>query len=523
MNTSENLRNKAIRVLYLIFLSFIFLYVPADFLSGTKDANLTLEQFLQKHESQFSVYEKLKIAQVQKEGVIITDSALLAAEQVHASILRADSTIESLKVLIDDTLGKGNYGTEQLVYFNIIDLQKDKYLKAQLDSIVYALQAEFPVLADSVNSAWSWDSNYTFVELSPLQFSQFYFAETPAAAAAVNLTSFLYRHRLLSDRLISHALQTTLLNLSLDKIESVVAASDTVVSEAYLSKLLQSYVTENVQVNEAPRNRIEASLQEAVIFRGETIEFTSLAKNQGATFIRVKRDGKTIDSAKVDGSYPYTLNKTGKHKFEVTQGNVTEEFTYQCIARPVSQIEYLAAYPEMTFSLNAYLPDDFDPSLHAIEAVNTYFYSSNNKHYLKLSQDEGYAHLIIRDKAGKEQVLEKRFIIRKPVFELALNNTKDGDLITQNHLTRVKNVHLSFESFFNQESIYLQSFDVQLLYNKNRMLSKTLRNAGTQLNPPVLNLLRQAQTGDQIIFKNIRCITSRGLTLNLNSTILTVE
>ena len=523
MNTSENLRNKAIRVLYLIFLSLIFFYVPADFLSGTKDSNHTLEQFLAKHESKLSVYEKLKITQAQTEGSVVNKQAFLAAEHVQRLIAQADSTIEALKNVLKESFAKGNYGTEQLVNLNIVAAQKDERLKTQLDSIIYTLQTDFPLLADSVNSAWSWDSNYTFTDLTPQQFSDFYFTETPVAAASVNLTAFLYRHRLLSDHLISEALDATLAKLPKQEREFTLAASDTIVSTNYLSQLRNGNTANSITANQPQRNSIEASLQQAVVFRGETINFNATSKNQDSFIIKVKKEGKPIDSAKVNGSYPYTFNQSGKFQFDITQGTITKQFTYQCIARPVSQIEYLAAYPEMTFSLNAYLPNNFNPTLHRIEAVNTYFYSSNQSHYLKLSQEEGYAHIVITDKSNEELVLEKRFIVRKPDFELALNQTKDGDFIAKSLLTDVKRVHLSFESFFNQENIYLQAFDVQLVYDNNRILSKPIRNAGTEFNLPVLNLLQQAQAGDQIIFKNIRCITSRGLTLNLNSTILTVE
>jgi hypothetical protein len=208
MNNSNELRNKAIKVMYLIFLSLIFLYIPTDFIDSTYNSNKTFEKtysdLSELSDFQSSVYLYV-LGKHPEEMQALYDNYIKideAASAIQKNINRIKQEQLSLRGFDANGYPKDGHWEEST--------NKIMIREGQADSVLTALSNYRTFVGDLLDEEAK-DSLYAILPLEenlPVEmngemseFTKFYFFHTPLNISILTLTHFqseLERSKLLA-------------------------------------------------------------------------------------------------------------------------------------------------------------------------------------------------------------------------------------------------------------------------------------------------------------------------------------
>ncbi len=586
-NSSDDLRNKAIKVMYLIFLSLMFLYIPTDFIDSTYDSNKTFEKT-------FSDLSKLSDFQ-SSVYLYVLGKHPEEMQRLYNQYLEIDKAASSIQKHInrvkDDQLSHRGYDHKGYPNDGHWEEATNKIMinQGQADSILSEL-SQYRSFVGELLDEEAKDSLYTILSLEDnlpsnnnglSDFTHFYFFHTPLNISILTLTNFqsaLEQSKLLaynnlfknsvaavhqqteddsvavefyelldwayaqSDSVDSHSEETSHFrsNELMSLLKLTKDAEYTVVGPRSDLKQPEKSQKDNEKVL-GPKPFVKISDPEkAVYFINEQIDFEVFWDKEKAqqASMNIYHNGQLTEqrSLQSSGKINYRFMQVGSYRFEFTTAGQSHSQAVQVIRlneNPVNPSkteilthevgDYFYAYPGMVIQLSKNEEKKYTPKNHDFITTNADFSLRNGESMIRFKQP-GYASVKIKEKGENGKTLvHKRFVVQKPEPSTSFGKFQDGDQIPVQFAKELDALRLSQEEYYNQEVLSISSFEIQLAYNSNKQLSKTVLNQGALFESEALHLLSQAQRGNTIIIKNIKAVSSLGAELHLNSIVLSIE
>ena len=582
MNNSNELRNKAIKVMYLIFLSLIFLYIPTDFIDSTYNSNKTFEK----------TYSDLSELSDFQSSIYLYVSGKHPEEM--QSLYRKYVEIDEAASAIQKQINNIKQEQLELRGFNADGYPKDGHWEestnkimirqGQADSILSEL-TRYRAFVGELLDEDAKDSLYTILPLEenlPVDvnngmsdFTQFYFFHTPLNISILTLTHFqseLERSKLLAYKnLFKNSVAAVHERIEEDSLavefyellDWTYAASDSTSAKAEESTHFRSeellsllkltkdaeytVVAPRSDLQQPEKSKEETDLsnfeeipfikmvrpEKAIYFIQDQIAFDVFWKNtgtQGAS-MRIFNGDQLVEERIIrsPGRMNYLFAEIGSYRFEFSRSNQVFQQMVQVI-EPLGKEEkdqlthqpndYFYAYPGMVIQLKNTQEDGFSTAKHEFDVTNAELNVQNGKAALRF-RESGYAAIKITE--GENTLIFKQFVVQKPEPSVNFGSYGDGDAIPLATAKELDALQLNQEEYFNNEVLTVGSFEIQLAYNSNTVLSKTVINEGALFDSDALHLLSQAQSGNSIIIKNIKAVSSLGAEISLNSIVLSIE
>ena len=571
--------------MYLIFLSLIFLYIPTDFIDSTYESNKSFEKtyadLSELSDFQSSIY--LYVLGAHPEEMQSLYSKYVKIDDAASSIQKHINKVkkEQLNLRGFNAAGfpKDGHWEEST--------NKIMIRQGQADSILYQLGQYRTMVGELLDnegkdSLYSilplGDQLPVDSENGMSEFTKFYFFHTPLNISVLTLTHFqseLEQSKLLAYKNLFKnsvaALQQEVNDDSLavefyELLDWTYASSDSTLSAAEetthfrseeLLHLLQ--LTKDAEYTVVgPRSDLketESPKEEQDLSDFERIPFVKILDPEKAIFfvndpiafevywnkadysqaVMNIFNGETPVEKRIirsPGRTRYLFTETGSYRFEFSGNGQVYEQRVQVIQKPEEKDEallahkssdYFYAYPGMVVQLENTSGGMLTTSKHHFEITNADFNNQEGKNILHL-REPGYAAIKVSEKEGSNKVLiHKKFVVQKPHAFIGFGNYKDGEEVPLDVVSNLDALLLSQEAYFNNEVLTVSTFEIQLAYNSNTLLSKALTNEGAVFNKEVIHLLSQAQSGNSIIIKNIKAVSSLGAEITLNSIVLSIE
>ena len=588
---STQLRNKAIGIMYLIFLSFIFLLIPSDFVDSTYESGLAFEETYsdvsELNKFQTSIYLYLLREEEETVSNLLGKAAKIDAQSKNFLQL----TRRYKEMLIADR-GRAENGYPK-------DGQREEpsnilmVIEGRGDSLFSELVAIQDLLLE-----WVTDENDVaeLKEILPAKsemihsnglqtsFVNFYFNHVPLNAALLNLTHFEAQVERAKHFVVSVLFEEAMADAegSLDnELLGVIEAANSSASGSQeiwseLSGILNARgyddstlasetesALEEEQVAEvtssdgkdAEENAIEA--EEEIIENTEN-DFNAYIEDKPFVKMRMPSDltfgiGDTAafdldwDKAEVDyvsvrvfkndvlyrmrkvydkGVFNFRLSELGVYEFRFETPNTSQSERLRVIQPGVGvqNASYGTLYSGMDNPLVLELPDTLTPEDYRFEVTNGKVFFKDDKVFVRTNKTGLSILKIYENDSASTPVLEKKYAVRELKDPFAsLGNYWDGSTIRIEDLTKMNGLKINYDDYFTKEVISIASFEMSLVYNGHTVITKPVQVMGSVFDESAKFLLGKAKSGDVLVFKNIRAISSLGSEIQLRSVLITVE
>lgn len=588
---STQLRNKAIGIMYLIFLSFIFLLIPSDFVDSTYESGVAFEETYsdvsELNKFQTSIY--LYLLREEEETV---SNLLGKAAKIDAQSRNFLELTRRYKDMLIADRGRAENGYPK-------DGQREEpsnilmVMEGRGDSLFSELVAIQDLLLE-----WVTDESDVaeLKEILPAKsemmhsnglqtsFVNFYFNHVPLNAALLNLTHFEAQVERAKHFVVSVLFEEAMADAegSLDKeLLGVIEAASSSASGSQeiwseLSEILNGggYVdstlaseTESALAEEqiaevtAPDSRDaeeNANEEEEEILENLDNDYNAYIEDKPFVKMRMPGDltfgiGDTAafeldwDKSEVDyvsvrifkndvlyrmrkvyekGVFNFRLSELGVYEFRFETPNTSQSERLRVIQPgvDVQNAAYGTLYSGMDNPLVLELPDTLTPEDYRFEVTNGKVFFKDDRVFIRTNKTGLSILKIYENDSASTPVLEKKYAVRELKDPFAsLGNYWDGSTIRIEDLTRMNGLKINYDDYFTKEVISIASFEMSLVYNGHTVITKPVQVMGSVFDESAKFLLSKVKSGDVLVFKNIRAISSLGSEIQLRSVLITVE
>lgn len=542
------LRQKAINLFYLIFLILLFTYIPADFVDSAYHSNQSLD-LLSNDINQLNKDHVVYFLHLLKaEPELFEDSKRKFIEIENLAQITT-SYIDSLKIeLINvDKMNEFGYfknGRKEITS-NAIMIHQEKAQK-----LFNKLQAFKTTLSEYVSSS----SSYKLKEILPLTkyertsdgkyktANNYYFDKTPLNVSVLNLSHF--KSRVERAKVFAHKTlieEITFENAKLipfdafkinetEQLEDVYAVStiqeffnrinpnnNLVQQKSEIEKQLEEAL-EWIEQNKkkVDRNYYIETLTDSIHPAGKAIRYKAdFEKGSTKLEIQVKTDkGTEYFKLNTPGSFYYFPKSKGRYSFIFNNGKkrIVKDVTVIDTDPIIQNTKLSTLYIGIDNPLNIKTSEfDEDDNLLA-EITDGQIIKKGNIFYARvykkgITQVRIYAQMPY----GKVKLAEKSFIIRELQAPTpSLNGVFSGGTVSVNNLGQLETLSLKTDEYLVDEDVYIAECEFMMIYDGYNRVTKPIINKGSSLNQGILNAIRNAESGDILIFSNIKTLSSRG-------------
>jgi len=504
-STSQKLRQKAISLLYLVFIALVFIYVPADFLDSINDTNRSLE----KTSAELAQLKKDKFLMYEKSGVQFDIEGLQDSFKYKQISILTDSIynqIEDVKeFLVEETGGYSKYGYPQKSKeFDVTDhlmLNTDRAQK--LKKAIMAYRRDIGDFM-SVDQKGILDSILIIKEqiLSSkgklVGWEEFYFKKAPLSVTQMMLSKFQTEIRLVEYLLLDRFERSLL--------EEVFVQADGI-------SILENEQGDNRIIQLSPRMP-NVSVKDSVIVdivmdttSDDGTDFSDIA----ATFkigdkeeeAEVTKDGQIKFAAKQPGLYTVTAKGTNAS----AETSVAVFNPHPVINREELEALYIGIRNPLRIET-----ENFDLNDLTITSSVGTVRRINDLYYIKPSQ-KGEVVIKATVKNGSQEMLvsSRKFYVRElPLPYALLSSLRGGEILSANLRSQrkllVKSDIYETDNYYNVTRFALtrissDGYTVNKLRDQNRTA-----NFGAS----VMELVSKAERGDMYIFNEIEVVGASG-------------
>lgn len=557
-NNPRKLRQKAINLLYLIFLAMIFTYISSDFVDAVQKSDQTSNDLGNNVLQQSNRYNLLVLDHLRGDSINYNRTKLKISNIDRLTNIQLDK-IDSIRNALIAKEGKTSTGyfkggkrevaaNKLMIYGNKAEelFRELETYKLDVSQFVEATKVdEIDSIMPLLNYQYRSDGNLVSSE-------KFYFYKHPLTVSILNLTGFKNKVILVRNYVINELIKDAV-NVSSNplptQLAAVIQSTDELVStREYLPLFLDQAKFDSVIVydNGTYKRALEAaqkelqekkdelsieSLNDSVYAVGKPIRYNFMFDENKGNPVNVKLT--TPDGQETT----YTLFKPGTFLF------VPESKGYY-------QIRYSNGKIQGRKNVKVL---DLDPVL-ANNTTGTLYIGINNELKLRTSEFEDTEGLQARVSNGKILKKGKSFYVR--VFEegqvrvevfakmpygfvriafrdyvvRTLNpptvSIPGSDLennISKTALTKLKALEVKADELLVDEEYYIESFDMTLIYNDHTAILRPINNIGNSLNPASLKALENTRKGDIVMFTNIKAKSSLGTDVHLKPLTYTVK
>ncbi len=496
---NKNLRQKIIAVLYLIFLSFIFLYISSDFLDGLHKTNNLLDECLQ-------VAHDSTMAEIEQRF----DSLGPDIQTEHKSkMLPLDNQLHICLALIhqiEDQLTKNDRLTDLGYYASgrsskkVNDLFKGTLLfdSLLLEATVYGtlLQKYLP--------EGGWDKNLPFIYQDALAVSSkgkpqdmktLFFKKIPLNVALTHLKGL---HLALLAR---HQKASFLFKLQALKKENLLNLLKQGKSVPENEKLF--FLTK-------PEGRYSCLINEEIPF---SLHFDAQHFKEAVRMEIRSEEDQLIHTTtyKTPGQYHTKIGTTGRYKIVFSTKEHTDFFEVE-VRTPEKYVYhdgisylFLGSDNRIVFS------EAIKKNLGSVNLSQGSSFIQGNVLTIR-PEYAGFLTITFLGKSGESLYVKKYYVFQLPIVKLLLAGVPSGSSISSHVARGCKSLEMENTGniFFSDQLFTITSFKVMRLNSQTGRYGKEIENSGSLFNPDLRSVMQSVQPGDRIMFFDIKLKSIRG-------------
>lgn len=525
-NKSKALRQKAISLLYLLFIAMVFIYVPSDFLDSLNQTKNSFE----KTAKELSDLKKSKFDLFENNNSNLELNKLVDSVKYKNISALTDSTvnyIESVKsFLLDNTGGTNQYGYPiKSKEFDVTDhlmLNTDKADELLIKLNQFKTKISTHATTDQltvIDSILVIPNSFINFQGKQISWKEFYFKKAPLSATLMTLSKFQTEIRLIE-------------YLILDKYERDFL-------EDVLSKNGMIEITSEFDQSSQNKKIVSAKKtyrigEELVFFskglatksqiEEQNLDAENDAENDYEVYIENSSGQKEEIKVDEDGVLRYTPQQPGQYQLVYKDKGEQKKLSVKVVhADPnVAKQNLEVLYTGIKNPLKVkYLEGDESPL--AVQVSNgtirqldsTYYYESNKVGPMKLT--------VSSNLNGKQvTVAQKEFFVKElPLPYATINNERGGSigtrLIKNQTKLEIKSDIIESISFF-----YVKEFELIRISSSGVVVNKTI-NQGANFNSTTKKIINEAQEGDTYLFKDITVIGNDGNLRQIQSIVFTTS
>ncbi len=559
-SSAQKLRQKAINLLYLIFLAMIFTYISSDFVDAIQKTDQTTTMLCNEVSMQTNRYNTIALSHLKNDSI--------AYEETKIQIYRIDKAsndaiaiIDSLRMSLIQKEGFNKYGylnggkndavsTDYMIYGKKAKDLFDKLETYKLD-ISQFVEAD---KVDQLDTIMPLPNRIAATDGKLVDLDKFYFDKSPLTISLLNLNSFRSEIELIRSFVVNELVS--------DAISSSSFAIPAPISRSFVSEASLIGNKDYIQVFHENINWDPVILYNTKEPSKQTVDVEALKKD-----LAKKRKLVSIESLN-DSIYavdhPIRFNfkfdpKSGKPiNIKLTDPNgedqeyvMTEPGTFLFV--PDVKGYYQLRFTNGEFSGRKNIKViDLSPVLET-KNVGTLYIGINNELQLRSSEFEDTEGLQARISSGRIlkrgssffarvdeegevrveifakmpygfiRVAQKDYVVRKLNPPIAsFQNETNGSAIPVSKLASMQRIQVKTDELLVSESYYIAGFEMTIIYNDHTAILKPIRNTGNSLNSTSMEALSKAQAGDIVMFSKIRTKSSLGTDIELQPLTYTI-
>ena len=521
-SSSQKLRQKAISLLYLLFIALVFIYVPADFLDSINDTNRSLE----KTSKELSELKKNKFIMYEKSGFQFELGGLQDSFKYKKVSQLSDSLynhIQDVKdFLVEETGGYNEYGyprkskefdvTDHLMLNTgragnlkkaILDYRNDikTYLEPQQKAILDSILVIKEQILSSKGKLVNWE--------------QFYFKKAPLSVTQMMLSKFQSEVRLVEYLILDKYDRKFLESVFIQSnaIDLRVGQSD---SSGSISIIELKPIERTVRAGSTIRVEIDTTYEDLVEF--DSLSATYRVNGGAEKVARIDKTQKVIEIPANDaGTYRIRVEDASDSQSGETV--VTVLSSHPVINRKELEVLYIGIRNPLRIEI-----ENFDLEDVELTSTSGTIRRINNLYYIKPDREGEITINATAQIDNEEQLVSTRvFYARElPLPYAILNSLRSGSILDVNMKEQrkllIKSDIYETENYYNVTQFRLTRVSADgYTVNRIRDLNRTA-NFGAS----VLELVKEARKGDMYIFNEIEVVGANGERRKLQALVFNV-
>jgi hypothetical protein len=535
----KELRQKAINLMYLIFLAFLFTYVPADFLDSVQTSGKSLDM-LAKDAGKENTASAIYFLNLLKSDAALyekTKSQFLAIEDYSQDV---ETQIENYKlglISIDgiDSLGYFVNGKKEKTTGEIMlnSKQSDSlfatlknYKKFILDYIGYEHATEVDNMLHTPSMIKKSDGAIKSIE-------QYYFSHTPLNVAITNFNHFrgsverikIYAYRKLIRDLVENNRSDLPLEVlqNFDKMD-IQRLGNTKTLREFFEKVNNN---ENAASKESQlknqSNLLIESVTDTIYPEGRPFKFqvhfdTSTSKRVTIA-VTGPEESRSFSTSK-PGPFIFLPATKGRYTITFKDGVKSVSKTIRVIdVEPLIQNTKLSTiYIGIDNALNIKTSEYGKQDQMVATITKGEIFRKGDKFYARVTEP-GLVQIAIFAKMpyGVVKVAEQIFAVRSLNNPYAIVNAHPNNSeVNLSAIKNMRNLTVVTDEYLLDEQYFIQEFTASLIFNGHTQITKPFKNAGNSFNSYLIELLSKAKSGDKIMFTEIVAKSNLGNRIILN-------
>lgn len=548
-SSAAKLRQKAINLLYLIFLALIFTYIPNDFVDTVQKSDQSLTRLCNEVEVQNSRFNAFMLANL-KNNPEYFDKTLLNINIIDKKTQQQLNLIDSLKLVLISQEKYNEFGylvggkrekhsNDIMIYQNNATKLFNSLREYKLDIGQY-LDAEKVDLIDSILPLPKFERKSDGQLVTS---ENFYFYKHPLTISVLSLTNFKSKIELVRSMVIN------------DVVRRAIVDNQSVPSDIRRLAQLDPQSFQNPQILKAYTEDISFDsiivMQDKMqLYRNERIE---KQKESNKYNVKIESLGDSIYAVGKPIQFAFTFDNSANQKLNVSVENPEGEMQNFTMTRegdfmfvPETKGYYILRYSNgVTTGRKNLKVIDLNPILDNNQ-MGTLYIGINNELQLKTSEFENTDNLQARIsdgrilKKGKNfyarvekegqvrieifakmpyglvRIANKQYVVRHlnpPVANIL--EKKSGEKISFQEAQKVKILNIKSDELMVEEAYYISSFNFTIIYNGHTAILKPILNKGNSLNASSLESLSKVQPGDIVMFTDIKAKSSTGTEIEI--------
>jgi hypothetical protein len=545
LSNAKNLRQKVINLLYLVFLAFIFILIPSDFVDSTFHSNSSLEH-LTTEIDKLSTSNNLYFLTILKNDEAVfedTRQKFIKIEEITQIPL---NTIERMKKELINLDGVNEYG-----YYNKgkSEVNANRLLIYEKKSdTLFAVLKNFKLSISDFVSSNELDYLDQLLPLKSLQqnssgnylsINKFFFSKSPLNISVLNLSHFASRVQRIKIYTLQKIIKQVIRednNIIPEDIVRVINKNTIEDSEnSFDAKLFYEQLKKEFEIDNIKKNsksQIDSlikdkeikttplnieTLTDSVHPIGKPIKFYISFDDKNSEKVEIlvksKTETKTVILNK-PSEFIFFPTSRGKYKFSFDNGikKVIKEIRVIDIEPIIQNTKLPTLYIGIDNPLKIKITEYGDgENLYAtisdgviLRKGDVFYARVKRKGIVKA---EVFANLSY----GRVKIAEQQFTVRELQPPIpSINNNFNGTEISTTDLKDLKKISLKTDEYLVDEEVYVAEFDFMKIYNNETSVTKPVKNIGSSFNSLVTKMISNAKPGDVFIFSNIKTKSSLG-------------
>jgi hypothetical protein len=544
-SNSKALRQRVINLLYLVFLAFIFILIPSDFVDSTFHSNQSLEQLTAEIDKLNTTNNLYFLTILKNDEAVFEDTRqkFIKIEELTALPL---NTIERYKKELINMDGISKFG-----YYN-----KGKSEVASTNLMIYKKKSDtlltilrnFKINISDFVSSNELDYLDKLLPLKDFQLNsdgqqvdinKFFFSKSPLNISVMNLSHFASRVQRIKiytlQKIIKQVIREDENAIPLDLVKIMkknpIDNSELNINVAkFYEQIKKEFEIEPInktvydQKDSIEKEReiksismsVE-SITDSVHPIGKPIKFNIVFDDKSNQKVNVtvksKSDSKSYTFTK-PSDFVFFPSSKGSYKFSFDNGfkKITKDIRVIDIEPIIQNTKLPTLYIGIDNPLKIVITE-YGAGDNLVATISDGVILKKGDVFYARFKRKGIvkAEVFVNLPYGKVKVAEQQFMVRELQPPIPYVNTYyNGTDVISSELKDMKKISLKTDEFLVNEEVYVAEFDFMKIYNEETSVSKPIKNVGSSFNTLVLKMISNAKPGDIFIFSNIKTKSSLG-------------